>query len=91
MHSNDLEACGMKLCCFWFHSDVKFLMRSLYSGERQWHTWASCFMYWSFHYGMACRPHISLLYIAYLYIIYYYVLGLVLESRKKKFIREKIF
>ena len=23
MHSNDLEACGMKLCCFWFHSDVK--------------------------------------------------------------------
>ena len=43
MHSNDLEACGMKLCCFWFHSDVKFLTRSLYSGERQWPTWASCF------------------------------------------------
>ena len=42
MHSNDLEACGMKLCCFWFHSDVKFLTRSLYSGERQWPTWASC-------------------------------------------------
>ena len=43
MHSNDLEACGMKLCCFWFHSDVKFLTRSLYSGERQWPTWASCY------------------------------------------------
>ena len=43
MHSNDLEACGMMLCCFWFHSDVKFLTRSLYSGERQWPTWASCF------------------------------------------------
>ena len=42
MHSNDLEACGMKLCSFWFHSDVKFLTRSLYSGERQWPTWASC-------------------------------------------------
>ena len=42
MHSNDLEACGMKLCCFWFHSDVKFMTRSLYSGERQWPTWASC-------------------------------------------------
>ena len=42
MHSNDLEACGMKVCCFWFHSDVKFLTRSLYSGERQWPTWASC-------------------------------------------------
>ena len=41
--SNDLEACGMKLCCFWFHSDVKFLTRSLYSGERQWPTWASCY------------------------------------------------
>ena len=45
MHSNDLEACGMKLCCFWFHSDVKFLMCSLYSGERQWPTWASCFVW----------------------------------------------
>ena len=44
MHSNDLEACGMKLCCFWFHSDVKFLTRSLYSGERQWPTWASCYI-----------------------------------------------
>ena len=43
MHSNDLEACGIKLCCFWFHSDVKFLTHSLYSGERQWPTWASCF------------------------------------------------
>ena len=42
MHSNDLEACGMKLCCFLFHSDVKFLTRSLYSGERQWPAWASC-------------------------------------------------
>ena len=36
MHSNDLEACGMKFCCFWFHSEVKFFTRSLYSGERQW-------------------------------------------------------
>ena len=35
MHSNDLEACGMK-CCFLFHSKVEFLTRSLYSGERQW-------------------------------------------------------
>ena len=43
MHSNDFEACGMKLCCFCFHSDVKFLTRSLYSGERQWPTWASCY------------------------------------------------
>ena len=42
MHSNDLEACGMKLCCIWFHSDVNFLTRPLYSGERQWPTWASC-------------------------------------------------
>ena len=42
MHSNDLEACGMKLCCFLFYSDVKFLTRSLYSGERQWPAWASC-------------------------------------------------
>ena len=25
MHSNDLEACGMKCCCFWFPSEVKFL------------------------------------------------------------------
>ena len=25
MHSNDLEACVMKCCCFWFHSVVKFL------------------------------------------------------------------
>ena len=24
MHSNDLEACVMKCCCFWFHSVVKF-------------------------------------------------------------------
>ena len=27
MHSNDLEACGMKCCYFWFHSEVKFLTR----------------------------------------------------------------
>ena len=27
MHSNDLEACGKKCCYFWFHSEVKFLMR----------------------------------------------------------------
>ena len=27
MHSNDLEACEMKCCCFWFHSEVKFLTR----------------------------------------------------------------
>ena len=27
MHSNDLEACGMKYCYFWFHSEVKFLTR----------------------------------------------------------------
>ena len=45
MHSNDLEACGMKICCFWFHSDVKFLTRSLYSGERQWPAWASGFFF----------------------------------------------
>ena len=25
MHSNDLEACGMKYCYFWFHFEVKFL------------------------------------------------------------------
>ena len=43
MHRYDLKACGMKLCCFWFHSDVKFLTRLLYSGERQWPAWASCF------------------------------------------------
>ena len=37
MHSNYLEqveACGMNCCCFWFHSEVKFLTRSVYSGER---------------------------------------------------------
>ena len=33
--------------CFWFHSDVKFLTRSLYSGERQWPTWASCLVHLS--------------------------------------------
>ena len=22
MHSNDLEACGKKCCCFWFHFEV---------------------------------------------------------------------
>ena len=27
MHSNALEACGMKYCYFWFHSEVKFLTR----------------------------------------------------------------
>ena len=27
MHSNDLEACGMLYRYFWFHSEVKFLMR----------------------------------------------------------------
>ena len=27
MHSNDLEACGMKCCYFWFPSEVKFLTR----------------------------------------------------------------
>ena len=27
MHSNDLEACGMKCFYFWFHSEVQFLMR----------------------------------------------------------------
>ena len=27
MDSNDLEACGKKCCCFWFHSEVKFLTR----------------------------------------------------------------
>ena len=27
MHNNDLEACEMKCCCFWFHSEVKFLTR----------------------------------------------------------------
>ena len=27
MHSNDLEACGMLYCYFWFHSNVKFLIR----------------------------------------------------------------
>ena len=27
MHSNDLEACGMLYCYFWFHSKVKFLAR----------------------------------------------------------------
>ena len=27
MDSNDLEACGKKCCYFWFHSEVKFLMR----------------------------------------------------------------
>ena len=26
MHSNDLEACGMKCCNFWVHSEVIFLM-----------------------------------------------------------------
>ena len=25
MHSNDLKACGNKCCCFWLHSEVKFL------------------------------------------------------------------
>ena len=24
IHSNDLEACVMKCCCFWFHSVGKF-------------------------------------------------------------------
>ena len=27
MHSSDVEACGKKCCYFWFHSEVKFLMR----------------------------------------------------------------
>ena len=27
MHSNDLEACGMKCCYFLFHSKAKFLTR----------------------------------------------------------------
>ena len=36
MQSSDLETCRMKCCCFWFHSEVKFLKRWLYSGERQW-------------------------------------------------------
>ena len=36
MHSNDLEACGMKCCYFLFHSEVNFFMRSLFLGERQW-------------------------------------------------------
>ena len=27
MHSNDLEACGILYCYFWFHSEVKFLTR----------------------------------------------------------------
>ena len=27
MHSNDLEACRMKYCHYWFHSEVKFLTR----------------------------------------------------------------
>ena len=42
IHSNDLEACVMKCCCFWFHSVVLFVTLessllqkcSLYSGER---------------------------------------------------------
>ena len=25
-YSNDLEVCGMKCCCFWFRSEVKYLM-----------------------------------------------------------------
>ena len=29
MHSNDIQACGMKFCYFWFHSEVKFLTRFL--------------------------------------------------------------
>ena len=27
LHSSDLETCGKKCCYFWFHSEVKFLMR----------------------------------------------------------------
>ena len=27
VHSNDIEACGMLYCYFWFHSKVKFLTR----------------------------------------------------------------
>ena len=27
MHNNHLEACGMKCCSFWFHSEIKFLTR----------------------------------------------------------------
>ena len=27
MHGNDLEACGILYCYFWFHSKVKFLTR----------------------------------------------------------------
>ena len=30
MHGNDLEACGMLYCYFWFHSKVKFLTRFRY-------------------------------------------------------------
>ena len=30
MHSNDLEACGMKCLYFWFHSEVKLLTRFFY-------------------------------------------------------------
>ena len=36
MYNNDLEASGMKCCYFLFHSEVKFFMHSLFSGERQW-------------------------------------------------------
>ena len=36
MYSNDLEACEMKCCYFLFHSEVNFVMRSLFSCERQW-------------------------------------------------------
>ena len=36
MDNNDLEACGMKCCYFLFHSEVKFVMHSSFSGERQW-------------------------------------------------------
>ena len=39
MYNNDLEACWMKCSYFWFHSEVKFFMRSLFSGERQWPFW----------------------------------------------------
>ena len=29
MDSNDLEACGKKCCYFWFHSEVKYLIRGV--------------------------------------------------------------
>ena len=44
MHESDLEGCGKKCCCFWFHSEVKFLtLFWLFSGLSHFSTFSCNF------------------------------------------------